>query len=288
LQPRQGDQWVKAGPLKITVDGGIHWGNTFLREPYGQRRADFYALSDANYRGDIRYSKDQMAEVFAAAHRLGWQMCCHVTGDAGVDRVLDALQAADEQLAVRDRRFTLVHAYFPALDAIQRAHRLGVCVDTQVDLYFKDSDAIAEIYGNDWAARFIGVGDWIRGEIPTAINGDHMIGFDPDSAMNSFNPFLHLYIAVSRKNNQGRQYGSHQRLSRLQALKAMTSTAAYLSFDEEQLGSLAAGKLADLAVLDRDYLTCAEEEIREIRVLMTMVDGNVVHVRPPFETGNKS
>ena len=89
--------------------------------------------------------------------------------------MLDALQSADKQLPVRDRRFTLVHAYFPALDAIQRAKQLGVCVDTQVDLYYKDSDAIAEIYGNDWAERFIGVGDWIRGGIPTAINGDHMI-----------------------------------------------------------------------------------------------------------------
>ena len=283
LQPRQGDAWVKAGPLKITVDGGIHWGNTFLREPYGQSRADFYALSDTNYRGDISYSKQQMAEVFAAAHRLGWQMCCHVTGDAGVDRVLDALQTADQQEPVKDRRFTLVHAYFPALDAIQRARRLGVCVDTQVDLYYKDSDAIAEIYGTDWAARFIGVGDWIQGQIPTAINGDHMIGFDPDTAMNSYNPFLHLYIAVSHKNNQGRQYGPRQKLTRQQALRAMTATAAYLSFDEQQLGSLEAGKFADLAVLDHNYLTCPEEEIRQIGVLMTMVNGNIVHAREPFE-----
>jgi predicted amidohydrolase YtcJ len=150
-------------------------------------------------------------------------------------------------------------------------------------LYYKDSEAIAEIYGGDWAERFIGVGDWVRGEIPMAINGDHMIGFDPDRAMNSFNPFLHLYIAVSRMNNQGRVYGSHQKLSRLQALRAMTSAAAYLSFDEQQLGSLETGKLADLAVLDRDYLSCPEAQIREIRVLMTMVDGKVVHAIRPFD-----
>ena len=283
LQPRQGDRWVKAGPLKITVDGGIHWGNTFLREAYGSRRTGFYALDDPSYRGDIRYTTAQMADVFAAGHRLGWQMCCHVTGDAGVDRVLDALQRASKSAPVRDRRFTLVHAYFPALDSIQRAQRLGVCVDTQVDLYYKDSDAIAEVYGRDWANRFIGVGDWVRGKIPLAINGDHMIGFDPDRAMNSFNPFLHLYVAVSRKNNRGRVYGVRQKVSRLEALRSMTASAAYLSFDEDQLGSLEAGKLADLVVLDRDYLTCPEGEIRKIRVVLTAVDGKVVYAQPPFD-----
>ena len=244
LKPQEGTEWVKVGPLKITVDGGIHWGNTYLREPYGARRIQFYDHEDPNYRGDIRYTVDQMTEVFRAGHRLGWQMCCHVTGDAGVDRVLDALQAADEKQPLRDRRFTLVHAYFPTPEAIQRGKQLGICVDTQADLYYKDSEAIAEVYGRDWAARFIGIGDWWRGGIPTAINGDHMMGLDPDQAMNSFNPFLHLYIAVSRKNDRGRVYGPRQKISRLDALRAMTATAAYLSFDEDTIGSLEAGKLA--------------------------------------------
>ena len=87
-----GDDWIKAGPLKILVDGGIHWGTTYLREPYGPKRAKFYVLDDPNYRGDMKYTVDEMAEVFAEGHKLGWQMCCHVTGDGGVDRVLDALE----------------------------------------------------------------------------------------------------------------------------------------------------------------------------------------------------
>jgi predicted amidohydrolase YtcJ len=277
LKPGEGDEWVKAGPLKITVDGGIHWGNTYLREPYGERRAKFYVLEDPAYRGDLYYSVDQMVDVFSEGHRLGWQMCCHVTGDAGVDRVLDALEVADRQVGVKGRRFTLVHAYFPRRDAIARAKRLGVCVDTQADLYYKDSEAIAEVYGEDWASRFIGVGDWLRGGIPVAINGDHMMGFDPNTAMNSFNPFLHLYVAVSRKNKQGHIYGTHQKVSRMEALRAMTVTAAYLSFDEKKTGSLEVGKLADLAILDRDYLTCPEEKIRQIKVLGTLVGGKVVH-----------
>ena len=283
LKTGDGDDWLRVGPLKITVDGGIHWGTTFLREPYGEKRINFYALNgieDVSYRGSLRYSTDQMQEIFAAGHRLGWQMCTHVTGDAGVDRVLEALEAVNKRFPINNRRFTLTHAYFPISDSIQRAKQLGVCVDTQSALYYKDSDAIAEVYGREWAERFIGIGDWIHGGVPTAINGDHMIGLDPNRSMNAYNPFLMLYVAVSRKNQGGRVYGARQKISRLEALRCLTTTAAYLSFDENKKGSLEPGKLADLAVLDRDYLTCPEKDILTTNVLLTMVDGKVVYRQP--------
>ncbi len=282
MKTGDGDDWIRIGPLKITVDGGIHWGTTRLREPYGPKRIKFYALEgieDESYRGNLSYSVAQMTDIFEAGHRQGWQMCCHVTGDAGVDRVLDALEAVNGKFPITNRRFTLTHAYFPAIDAIARASKLGVCVDTQASLYYKDSDAIAEIYGADWAERFIGLGDWVRGGIPTAINGDHMIGLDPNRSMNAYNPFLMLHVAVTRKNRSGHVYGIHQRLTRIEALRCLTSTAAYLSFDEKKKGTLEPGKFADLVIFDRDYEKCPEEEILHMKVLTTMVDGKVVFQR---------
>jgi hypothetical protein len=277
LKPHEGDDWVKAGPLKIFADGGIHWGNTFLREPYGEKRIRFYRLDDPEYRGDFFLSDDELKAIYRTANTLGWQVSVHVTGDAGVDRILDAIEAANADRPVRDRRFTLVHAYFPTPEAVACARQFGVCVDTQPYLYYKDSRAIADVYGESWAVRLIGLGDWTRGGIPTAINSDHMIGMDPDHAMNSYNPFLQMYIAVSRKNQNGEVIGAAQKISRLAALRAMTESAAYLNFDERNTGSLELGKLADLAVLDTDYLTCPEDRIRAIRVLTTMVDGRTVY-----------
>jgi predicted amidohydrolase YtcJ len=279
LKPNSGDDWLKTGPLKITVDGGIHWGTTYLSEPYGDRRIQFYRLLDAQYRGDLRFSVPQMAEIFAAGHKLGWQMSCHITGDAGVDAVLDALAASHQVAPVSDRRFTLIHAYFPTPAAVARCRQLGVVVDTQSYLYYRDADTLADVYGHDWAERFIGLGEWVRGGVKTAINSDHMLGLDPNHAMNSFNPALALYIAVSRKTDSGKVYGSQQKLSREEALGAMTTSAAFLSFDEAKKGALEPGKLADLAVLDRDYFTCPEEEISQINVVLTVVGGSIVYQR---------
>ena len=95
--------------------------------------------------------------------------------------------------------------------------------------------------------------------------------------MNAFNPFLALYIAVSRRDIYGDVYGPHQKLSREQALRCMTSDAAYISFEEEKKGTLEPGKLADLVVLDRDYFTCPEKEIKQIKPLLTVLDGKVVY-----------
>jgi predicted amidohydrolase YtcJ len=278
----QGDNWLRVGPLKISVDGGIHWGTARLREPFGKRRLEFYkksTLVDPDYQGTTRYSVSLMTDIFDAAHRLGWQMCCHVAGDQGVDRVLDAIDAVNKKRPITDRRFTLTHAYFPVNDAIQRCKRLGVCVDTQTYLFYRDARFINQIYGKDWSDRFIGIGEWYRGGIPVTINSDHMIGLNPDRAMNSFNPFLQLYITVSRRDFYGNVYGKHQRLSRNDALRCVTTNAAWQSFDEKRKGSLEVGKLADFVVLDRDYFTCPIEDIKKIKPLQTFVDGRVVFDR---------
>jgi predicted amidohydrolase YtcJ len=222
-----------------------------------------------------------MCEIFAEVNRLGWPMCVHVTGDGGAMEVLRAVESvAAAQPDIRSRRFSLLHCYFPDNAMVTLAKKLNVGVDTQGYLYYRDADFIAKIYGQAWAERFIGLAAWAKGGVPVATNSDHMEGLDPDHAMNSFNPFLMLYIAVARKNDLGQVYGPQQKLSRLDALRATTLWGAWLSFDETRLGSLEPGKLADYVVIDRDYLTCPEEEIRHIRPLRTVLGGRTVWQRP--------
>ncbi len=274
---REGDDWLRVGPLKILVDGGILVGTAYMRAPYGTAGAKLFAITDEHYRGTLSLTPEKVKAIIRAGHRLGWQMASHVTGDGGVDLVLDAVQAANADAPIGKNRYTLIHAYFPNAEAVRRAAALGVVVDTQPAWFYKDGDAIASAMGDERLQSFIGLKDWLAAGIPVAINTDHMYGVDPDKATNPFNPFLTMYVATTRKTESGRVLGPAQRVSREEALRMMTITAAYLSFDETTRGSIEVGKLGDLTVLAGDFLTCSEEQLRKMRVRVTVVGGQVVY-----------
>lgn len=272
-----GDDWVKVGPLKVGVDGGILYGTAFLREPYGPQSFSLYGISDPQYQGDLRLSPEKLSTIIRTGHRLGWQMSSHVTGDAGVDAVLDAVEAANADSPIKERRYTLIHAYFPNPEAAARAARLGVCVDTQPAWYYKDGDALADALGHKRLERFIGVAEWQKAGVKVALNSDHMQGFDPDRSLNPFNPFLAMAVAVSRKTEQGLVIAPEQGISRQDALRMITRDAAWLSFDETRKGSIEVGKLADFAILSADPLTCDIEKLPQTRAVLTVVDGQPVY-----------
>jgi predicted amidohydrolase YtcJ len=273
----EGDDWVKVGPLKIGVDGGVLYGTAYLRDPYGPQSFSLYNLNDPAYRGLLQMDAESVKNTIRAGHKLGWQMSSHVTGDAGVDMVLDAVEAANSDSPIAERRYTLIHAYFPHADTAARSARLGVCVDTQPAWFYKDGDALLAALGTARMESFIGVNTWRAAGVKVALNSDHMQGIDPDRSLNPFNPFLALYTAVSRKTEGGTTIGTDQKVSRDDALRMMTIDAAWLHFDEAKKGTLEVGKLGDLAVLSDDYFRCDEANIMKIRSRLTVVGGRVVY-----------
>src|SRR5262249_55321742 len=171
------------------------------------------------------YSK--VSDVIRTGHRLGWQMCSHVTGDAGVDLVLDAVEAANADSPIKDRRYTLIHAYFPTPEAIRRAAAFGVGVDTQPAWYYKDADTLVTALGEPRLRNFIAFATRQRGGVKFALNPDHMNGLDPNHALNPFNPFLTMGTAVTRQTEAGAVIGPGERISREDALRMMTLDAAW-------------------------------------------------------------
>jgi predicted amidohydrolase YtcJ len=274
-----GDEWLKVGPLKIVVDGGILIGTSFMREPYGLAARQLYAVDDPAYRGFLTLTPQQIASAIAIGHRLGWQMVAHVTGDAGVDVVLDAIEAAQKAQPEPNRRHTLIHAYFVNRESAARAARLRVLVDTQPAWYYKDVDALADALGRERLAPFIGLKTWREAGVPVAINTDHMFGLDRNESMNPFNPFLTLYAATTRRTEAGRVVSEGEKVSRQDALRMMTRDAARFSFDETNRGSIEPGKLGDFVVLDEDLLTCSDERLRALRPELTVIGGHVVFER---------
>ena len=106
-----------------------------------------------------------------------------------------------------------------------------------------------------------------------------MLRFDPLDSTNPWDPWLGIWIALSRKTQRGTVLGRDEALTREQALRLYTINNAYLHHEEKTKGTIEVGKLADLIVLDRDVMTCPVDEVRGTKVLRTIVGGNVVYTR---------
>jgi predicted amidohydrolase YtcJ len=291
FKPDEGDDWLAARQLKIVVDGGILAGTAYMREPYGLDARALYGVDDPAYRGFLTLTREQIASAIAIGHRHGWQMVAHVTGDAGVDVVLDAIEAAQtarpantaasRNLAMwKDRRHTLLHAYFANAETAARAARLGVPIDTQPAWYYKDADALLPALGAPRLEHFIGIRTWLDAGAHVAINTDHMFGLDPNTSLNPFNPFLTIATAVTRRTEGGQVIGPNETITRQQALRMMTIEAARLSFDEARKGSIEVGKLADLTMLSAPILTVPDDRLHTITSDLTVVGGCITHERP--------
>ncbi|MCC5907301.1 MAG: amidohydrolase [Balneolaceae bacterium] len=277
-QYRDGDDLNQVGPLMIRADGGILFGSAFMREAYGEEAARFYGFDDPENRGRLLIDTENLHNMVQTAHSNNWPLAIHVTGDAGVDAVLDAIEASRENHPeYSDLRFTIIHGYFPNPEAAERASRLGVGIDTQTAWYYKDGDALSRVLGTERIERFIGLQTWKNAGVNVGLNSDHMMGFDPNLSLNPYNPFLTMYTAITRTTEGGQVFNPDHRVSREEALRMMTINAAWLNHEEDRKGSIEPGKFGDFAILSDDFLTVEEERIKEIRSLLTVVDGTVVY-----------
>jgi len=152
-----------------------------------------------------------------------------------------------------------------------------VMFDMQPAWHHFDGAALAPVFGPSRVKDFIPLRSMIDAGVVVAGGSDHMIRFDSRAAINPYHPFYGMWMTVTRQTAGGGVLGPEQRITREEALKMWTWNSAYLSFDEKVKGSIEPGKLADLAVISKDYLKCPVEEIKDIDALVTMVDGRVVH-----------
>jgi predicted amidohydrolase YtcJ len=196
-----------------------------------------------------------------------------------VDVFLGALESLDRERPIAPTRSHLMHASFQSPEAIAKAKRLGISADIQMPWLYHDGPALEKVFGNDGMRYFIPLRSYLDAGVTIAAGSDHMIGYDKNRAVNPYNPFLSMWIAVSRKTTEGKVTHPEQRITRQEALRMHTSGAAYLQFAEDTRGSLETGRLADMVVLDRDYMTVPEDDIRNIQPVMAIVDGQIAYRR---------
>jgi predicted amidohydrolase YtcJ len=271
-----GDEWFRVGPIKVVADGGILIGTAYLREPYGTHTS-IYGYDDPEYRGVLSVPKENLIEMARVANRLGWQMTAHTTGGGATDALLDAYEAANRDRPIADRRFTVTHGNFPNAQAIERARRLGVAFDSQPAWLHLDGAAIKDVFGPERMRDFLPLKSMFDAGVIVAGGSDHMIRFDSRTAINPYNPFFGMWMAITRKTLDGAILGPDQAVTREQALRMWTMNGAWMTFEEKTKGSIEPGKLADMVVISKDYLHCPVDEIKDIEAQLTVVGGRVVY-----------
>jgi predicted amidohydrolase YtcJ len=260
-----GDDWVRFAGIKIFYDGGMTLKTALMRDPYPDSHDDYHGIS--------QLTPERLKELVSICNKFDWRVGVHVVGDRGIDEVLDAFEAADKEKSIRDRRFILIHGSLIRPDQMERVRRLGVRVDFQ-NVFMWDKAATVE--------RFLGKATADRA-VPTKTLiervGLNSLGAGTDFPVNPINPFINMYIMVTRKDPNGHVYGASEAISREQALRLYTSAASHYMFDENKKGKIEPGKLADLAVLSADFMSVPEAEIKDIKVDETIVGGKVVFQR---------
>jgi hypothetical protein len=275
-----GDEWVRTGSLKVFLDGGILTGTALMKEPWGIKTMNMFGIEDRAYHGIVNFSREELLTLVTEANAFNWSFTAHATGEAAVDLLLDIYDEVNRQKSIRDRRFSIIHGNFFSDEAIRKMAELNVYANMQPAWFYKDALAMESILGTEKIKIFHPYRSMTDAGVMINGGSDHMVKWDANSSINPYNPFLAIYAMVTRKTEQGSQVLPAQALSREEAIKAYTINNAYASFEESIKGSIEPGKLADMAVLSDDILSCNEERLREIKSLMTILGGKTVYGSP--------
>jgi predicted amidohydrolase YtcJ len=262
IAPDEGDDWVKVGGIKLGVDGGFEGGHMTeaYAEPYGH---------DGTYFGLTTVPPAAYTSVVRELNRMGWRVTSHAVGDAGIDQVIAAYQAANADSPLKDKHWAIEHLFISRPDQLTALKAMGIWLSVQDHLYLA-APSLKNYLGANRAHRVT--------PIKTYLDAGFIVSGGTDTPVIPFNPFWELYHYATRDTISDGVYGPEQSvLSRTTLLRLLTINYAYLTGEEAVKGSLEVGKLADFAVLDRDFLTVPIKDVPNMKALATYVGGRRVY-----------
>ncbi|MFC7395470.1 amidohydrolase [Scopulibacillus cellulosilyticus] len=247
--------------LKGFIDGVITSRTAYLVGPYAD---------DPETSGELVYTPEEIKKKVVEADKEGFRIRFHAIGDGAVRLALDAFEEAQKANGKRDSRHTIEHVEIIQEDDIPRFSELGVLASMQPEL-------MAQSERKTYTARIGKEKEPFVFPINTLKSTGVTVGLGTDFPVAALNPMLEIYRAVTRISSDGRPWHVHECISLAEALKDYTKSPAYGTFRENELGTLEAGKLADIVVLDRNLFEVRPEEILETKVKLTISDGQVVY-----------
>jgi len=248
---------LRFGPVKFIVDGSIQGFTARLRWP---------GYVNGRPNGLWLIPPEQFVDTFLPFHLAGLQLHIHTNGDEATELVLDAIETILNRHPRSDHRHTLQHCQMADRRQLERAARLGMCVNFFSNhIYYWGDAHYAQTMGADRANRMNAAG--------TANELGITFGLHSDAPITQLNPLFTAWCAVQRRTASGRVLGEAERLKVADALRAITLGAAYTISMDDVIGSIEIGKFADFAVLDEDPHDVPPERLGQLRVWGTILGG---------------
>ncbi len=249
-----GNDMIKIGPTKLLMDGSLGAHTAALFEPY---------TDEPSSKGLLMMSPEVLDEKAKAAHRHGNQLAIHAIGDYAIECVINSIQAALKDKPRKNHRHRIEHCEILTAQQIERIKELGII------------PAVQPNFVGEWA----GPGSMYEqrlGEQRNRLNNPYRILLDEGVTVafgSDGMPFHPIYGVWSAVNHGIKD----ARIKLVEAIKCYTLNGAYASFEEDIKGSVEVGKLADIAVIDRDLTKTKPEDIRDVKVYMTLVNGKILY-----------
>jgi len=255
IQTGLGNEWVKIGGMKITLDGSISERTARLSEPYVGRPDDY---------GMLVMDEEELAGYVEKAHKNDWQIGIHANGDVAIDKALGIYERVQKQFPRKDPRFRLEHCTVINDELVQRMKALNVIPNPFSTYVYFHGEKMKE-YGKERLENMFAVRSFLDAGLKVTQTSDYPPG--------PFEPMMAIQSSVTRTDMNGNLWGGSQRISVEEAIKVGTIHGAYASYEEDLKGSLEPGKLADLVVLEKDPRKVDPMSIIDIGIERTMVGG---------------
>ena len=255
-----GDEHFKIGPTKIMLDGSSSGPSCAVIDGYSH---------DPQNHGIQVWQQDEADEIVMEAHCAGFQVTAHAVGDKAVTIMLNAIEKAQKAYPRTDCRHRIEHCGITNPELIRRIAELGVIPISNPSFITINGSDYNRYYG-DRVNYLFALRSYLNHGIITAIGSDAPVTHP--NPMNSF------FAALNRKDIKTRDnVGSGQKVTVKELVRMFTYNGAYVSFEEDIKGSLEPGKLADIVILDQDLLTYDPENITDVKVKYTLIDGQIVY-----------
>lgn len=257
-----GNSHYKIGPLKLMIDGSSSGPTASTIAPYH---------CDPSNHGILTHPQHVVDDYIARGHQHGWQVTSHAIGDNGVTIIVNAIEKAMKEFPMENTRHRIEHCAMVTDELLSRIKKLNIVPISNPIFLYEFGDGYMTNYGKENAYRMFTCKSFFDHGIIAAGASDCPITFS--------NPLMGIHLAVNRETQGGQTINPDERITPLEALRMYTYNGAYASKEEKTKGSIEQGKLADLVVLNQDFLKAEPSKLRDIQVDMTILDGQIVYQR---------